>query len=168
MVVSLMELYLVRHGIAEETSAAGRDAERALTAEGRKKLTEVLGLARVAEVSPSLILSSPYRRAMETARIAAEVLGYHGEVISSKALTPDSDPDAAWQELRLHRAQEQVLAAGHEPLFSRLAAYLLGVPELIVDFKKGAVMRIDLEQFGARPRGVLRWMIVPKLARSSD
>ena len=34
-------------------------------------------------------------------------------------------------------------------------------------FKKGAVVRIDVDQFGIQPRGVLKWMLVPKLARYS-
>ncbi len=32
-----------------------------------------------------------------------------------------------------------MLLAGHEPQFSQLAAYLLAAPELVIDFKKGAL-----------------------------
>jgi len=46
---------------------------------------------------------------------------------------------------------------------SALAAYLLGAPSIYVDMKKGAIMRIDLESFGPQPRGILKWMLVPKL-----
>ena len=58
-----------------------------------------------------------------------------------------------------------VILAGHEPLMGYLAAYLLNAPSLQVDMKKSAMVRIDLATLGAAPRGVLRWMIVPKLAR---
>jgi phosphohistidine phosphatase len=72
--------------------------------------------------------------------------------------------EEVWDEIRIHKDANSVMLMGHEPQFSQLAAYLLGTPELIVDFKKGALIAIDLEQLGPRPRGVLRWMLVPKLA----
>jgi phosphohistidine phosphatase SixA len=64
----LVQIYLLRHGIAENSTP---DSDRALTPEGREKLRRVLARARDADVAPSLILSSPYRRALETAEIAA-------------------------------------------------------------------------------------------------
>ena len=42
MMVIPMEIYLLRHGIAEDRSATGRDADRRLTEEGRAKLRRVL------------------------------------------------------------------------------------------------------------------------------
>lgn len=159
-----MEIYLLRHGIAEDAPPGTADAERALTAEGKKKLREVLKVARAAEVRASLILTSPLRRAVETAELAADVLGYRGELIKTQALAPMVRPPEVWDEIRTYRGTDQLLMAGHEPQCSSLAAYLLGVPELTIDFKKGALIRIDMEQFGAKPRGVLKWMLVPKLA----
>jgi hypothetical protein len=47
----------------------------------------------------------------------------------------------------------------------KLVAYLLQSPSLLVDMKKSAMVRIDVESFGSVPRGVLRWMIVPKFIR---
>jgi phosphohistidine phosphatase len=159
-----MELYILRHGIAEESSASGRDEDRQLTAEGRRKLREVLRTAARAGLQPSLILSSPYARAMQTAQAAADLLGYEGEILKAAALVPEARSDDVWQEIRTHREERQVLLASHNPLCAGLAAYLLGSPQLYVDFKKGAILRVDLDQFGSAPRGVLRWMLVPKLA----
>jgi len=159
-----MELYLLRHGIAEDKSASGRDADRALTDEGRHKLHRVLKRAASAEVSPSLILSSPYKRAIETAEIAAEELGYKGDIQRVGSLTPDSSPPSVWSEIREHRNESAILLAGHEPLFSATVAFLLGSTEAMVDFRKAALMRIDIHSFGARPQGVLQWMLTPKLA----
>ena len=157
-----MEIYILRHGIAEEAPAGMRDADRALTAEGRKKLEPVLRRARTVNVAPAVILSSPYRRARETAAIAAEILRGHASVIETKAFTPDSSPEAAWDEIRAHKAEPQVMIVGHEPLLSAVYAYLLGSP-VEVDVKKGSLGRIDVERFSGPPRGVLRWLIYPKL-----
>lgn len=161
-----MQILLLRHGIAADRAPSGRDADRALTAEGAKKLRLVLAVARTGGAAPSLILSSPYRRAWETAEIAASVLGYTKEIVQCAALTPGGDPEAVWQELRGHRDEEQILLAGHEPLFSTLTAYLLDAPTLALDFKKGALVRVDTQSFGASPRCELRWMLTPRLCQA--
>lgn len=141
-----------------------RDADRDLTADGRRKLREVLERAAGAGVKPTLIMSSPLKRARETAEISAIVLGYKGEILTTGALEPMSDPESVWEEIRQHKDEAQLLLAGHEPLFSALTAYLLDSPSLRVDFKKGAMVRIDVEPQGRIPRGLLRWMITAKLA----
>jgi phosphohistidine phosphatase len=159
-----VQLYLLRHGIAEDGRPGMSDADRALTPEGFRKLRAVLKTARTGAVAPSLILSSPYRRALETAEVAAKELGYTGKILRTHALTPDSDPRRLWEELRVHRSEAAVLLAGHEPLFSTLTAFLLGAPSLLVDFKKGALVRVDIDSFGPQPRGVLKWMLTARLA----
>lgn len=159
-----MELYLLRHGIAEDRAATGRDADRRLIDEGRVKLRRVLERAHAAGVRPSLILSSPYRRALETAEIAAHELGYEGKLVRTPALTPESSPEGVWDVIREHRSEAAILLAGHEPLFSATVAHLLGSTRAMVHFRKGALARIDLESFGAAPAGVLQWMLTAKLA----
>ena len=159
-----MQIYLLRHGIAEDHAASGRDSDRALTADGRKKLREVLDAARRAGLEPDLILTSPYRRAIETAEIAAEALRYSGELIKIDELAPEADPHALWEELRAQRGIGQILVASHEPLMSRSAAFLLDSPSLAIDFKKAGILRIDMDRPSAAPRGVLKWFLTPKLA----
>ena len=160
-----MQLYLQRHGIAEDGRPGQPDSARALTSEGKKKLRGIFKLAREAAVEPSLIVTSPYRRAIETAELAAEALEYKGELVHSDALIPASRPEMAWDEVRTHKDQQQVMLIGHDPLFTQLTGYLLDCPTLQVDVKKGAIIRIGVDRFAARPRGILKWMLVGKLAK---
>jgi phosphohistidine phosphatase len=159
-----MELYLLRHGIAEDRAPSGRDPDRALTEEGRHKLRKVLKRAQQAGVEPSLIISSPYKRALETAEIAASELKYAGEILRSGTLTPDSSPPSVWSEIKEHRDEPSILLAGHEPLFGTTVAWLLGSTHQMVAFKKAALVRIDVHTFSAQPQGILQWMLTPKLA----
>lgn len=159
-----MELYLLRHGIAEERAPSGRDADRALTEEGKRKLRKVLKRAKKAGVMPTLILSSPLLRALETARIAAEDLEYKSEIVRSNALLPHSTPREVWAEIRAHRDEPSVLLAGHEPLFSQTTAYLVGSTRAMIDFRKGALLRIDFAAIGAEPRGLLQFLLIPKVS----
>lgn len=160
-----MEVYLLRHGSAEFASAGAQDSERLLTEEGRVEVRRVVAAAKLAHACPSVILSSPFRRAMESAQIAADLLDYKGELITSNALTPDASARGVWEEIRVYRDQQCVLLCGHEPLFSAAGAHLLGCPELRIDFPKAGLLRLDIENFGPEPRGVLRWMLAPALTR---
>lgn len=158
-----MEIYILRHGIAEEAHAGMRDADRALTGEGKTKLQPVLRRARAIDVQPPLILTSPYRRARETAEVAAEALRNASKLVNSKTLTPESSPEAVWDEIRNHKTNAQIMIVGHEPLLSSVYAYLLGAGSVQIDVKKGSLGRIDVDRFSGQPRGVLRWLIHPKL-----
>lgn len=159
-----MQIYLLRHGIADDPCPGQADAERALTPEGIKRLREILKRARTASVSPSVIVTSPYVRARQTAELAAEILGYEDELVPSPKLIPMASPAETWAELRTLRGESSVLLVGHEPHMGMMTGFLLGTPELRVDFKKGAMVRIDLPELGVQPRGVLKWMMAPKLA----
>ncbi len=161
-----MQIYLLRHGDAEDSSRIP-DNERSLTPEGRRKLGAVLLRARDAGAAPGLVLASPLRRAQETAELAAQILGAHTQVLGTDALLPDAAPAEVWNELRIHREQPQVLLASHEPLLSQTVAYLLGAPEAAIEMKKATLARVDVEQLDAAPKGVLRWLVPPPMAERS-
>ena len=156
-----MQIYLLRHGIAENAGPGMRDADRALTEEGREKLRRVLKRAKSAGVEPGVILSSPYRRALETAQVAAQVFGYGGKVVQTQALVPDAPPPNVWGEIRSRRDEAALLLASHEPLMSATLAFLLGSPGLLVDMKKAALARVDCDRFGPEPKCVLKWLLTP-------
>jgi len=158
-----MEIYILRHGIAEDAGPGGSDKDRALTQAGREKLSRVLERARAAGAAPSLILSSPYRRAVETARIAGQTLGCR-KTVETAALTPDGTPEEVWDEICAHSGEKALLLSGHQPLLGITVAFLLGTSALQVDLKKAALVAIDQESFSGEPHGVLMWMLTPRLA----
>lgn len=159
-----MEIYLLRHGIAEDAPPGMADADRALTTAGRHKLRRVLARARAAKVEPDVILSSPYRRALQTAEVAVEALGYRGKVVQTDSLMPDANPHDTWEEIRVRKTEASLLLSSHEPLMSSLLAFLLSTPALAVDFKKAALARVDCDRFGPEPHGTLKWMLTPATA----
>ena len=158
-----MRIYVLRHGIAEERRPGRPDAARKLTPEGKQKLSRVLERARQAVPPPGLILSSPLVRAVETAAIAAEVLGYRGDIVETDALLPASTPQQLWQEIQRRKDAESLLLSGHEPHLSASIAFLLGAPGILIDLKKGALVHLQVEP-GGNPRAVLQWMLTAKLA----
>jgi phosphohistidine phosphatase len=110
------------------------------------------------------MLSSPYKRAVETAEVAAEVLGYKGKILRTRVLAPDASPHDTWNEIRACKDETAILLASHEPLMSSLASFLLNSPALMVDMKKAALVRVDCAHAAAQPHCVLKWMLVPGVA----
>jgi phosphohistidine phosphatase len=154
-----MELYLLRHGIAEPRAASGDDADRALTAEGIHQLRAVIQQSCAAGLAPRAIVASPYLRAQQTARIAAEVAGYAGVIHSSLRLRPASAPAELWDEVCEWYPDSPLLLVAHEPLLSAAAAWLTGETRTVVEFRPATIARLDFPGLGRAPRGALRWKI---------
>ena len=158
-----MQIHLLRHGRAEDAVAGASDAIRKLTAAGRLEVQHALARARKAGVAPSVILSSPYVRAVESAEIAARTLDYSGTIVRTDALVPISAPRRVWDEIRSLHSESQVLVAGHEPLLGQLVAFLASAPTLQVVVRPATLVRIDVEHFGAEPHGIVHWVLPPAL-----
>ena len=159
-----MEIYILRHAIAEVAKPGQDDASRRLTAEGKQKLARILACARKAGVRPGVLLSSPYKRAVETAALAREELKLENPIIETDVLTPGERPEKVWDEIRLYKDAQQIMLAGHEPQLSSVVCFLIGAPGGRVEMKKGAIARVDVESIGIRPAGVLVWLLTAKLA----
>jgi len=158
-----MQVHLLRHGTAEDIQAGSSDFGRKLTAAGREEVRHAIECAR-GSITPTLILTSPFARAMETAEIVAAVVSYTGNIVRTEALVPNASPDLVWQEIRSRPDESQILLAGHEPLLSQLTAYLLNCPTLQIDMRKATVVRIDIDRFAGKPCGVLKWVLPPDIS----
>jgi phosphohistidine phosphatase len=158
-----IELYLVRHAIAEERGPAWPDdAKRPLTAKGMDRFREVVRGLRAAEFEVDVILTSPLVRARQTADLLASGLESKPAVQLAEALSPGVTPKALAIELaRARRAR--IACVGHEPDLGALAAHLVGASRRF-EFKKGGICRIDLD--GPAGPGRLVWFATPGLLRA--
>ncbi|HXR36012.1 MAG TPA: phosphohistidine phosphatase SixA [Candidatus Binataceae bacterium] len=180
-----MKLYLVRHAIAEErsapadtgrasaakgrpkASAVSNDAERALTAQGKAKMARTAQGLRKAKVRPELILTSPLRRARETAEIVAgELAGTKIEALDE--LAPGAEPSAVVAALRRYHSLRAIALVGHQPDLGYLASFLLaGSPNACnLNFKKGSVACLEGDLADDATSCSLLWLMPPKLLRS--
>ena len=162
-----MELYLVRHAIAEDSSSTGRDADRALTREGEAKMRRIAQGLRAIELRLDLILTSPYRRTAETADILAAVLGgVERRVVAELAAAGDTG--ALLAALRPYRQIEAVALVGHQPDLGHLASHIMtGSPDLCpLPFKKGGVACLEIPSPRGNLRGDLAWFMTPKQLRA--
>ena len=122
----MKKLYLIRHGEAE-SKRTRPDIDRNLDDIGRKEVALTAHEMLKKHINPSLILSSNAARAMETARIFAEVIGYKPADI---VIEPDiyyTDANTLLEVLhRQNDKYDSILLAGHNPSISQLADVLSG------------------------------------------
>ena len=166
-----MELFIVRHGIAQEREEFPSlcDEERALTDEGRTKTRQVARALKKLGCRPERIGTSPLRRADETARIIAKVICPEAEMEACDFLKPGGDPREAIRWLRNLDDPRPVgvMIVGHMPDVAELAGVLLvSRAEINIVFKKAGVCCISFEGQPAAGAGVLEWLMQPAQMQS--
>jgi phosphohistidine phosphatase len=162
-----MILYLIRHAIAEDRSAEGSDEDRALTPRGKARMLRASEGLRKLKVQPELILTSPLRRARETAEILAKALS-DAPVEPMAELAAGIDPGQAARALRAHARAKELALVGHQPGLGLLASLLLtgSATSLEIDLRKGGVVCIEAELSEGEAKSSLLWLATPKLLRS--
>jgi phosphohistidine phosphatase len=143
-------IWLLRHGDAERGSP---DAERPLTDKGRRQARAAGAALRELGVEIDACLTSPKKRAAETAVLACGPLG----------VEPQDEPKLAggrFDPVELAAGNgDEVLLVGHEPDFSNAVRDLTGAD---VDLKKGGLAAVD----GGELRVLVRPAEIKRIARS--
>ncbi len=164
-----LELYLVRHAVAAERGPLyPDDAGRPLTPEGIEKWRSCVAGLRQCGLVVDLVLTSPFARAFETAEILAAGLRPRPVLATVDALAPGQRFADLMAEVVGHveasRRTSRLALVGHEPDLGEVAARLLGARGAI-EFKKGAVCRIDVDRALPGGPGTLRWFMTPRVLR---
>jgi phosphohistidine phosphatase len=161
-----MLLLLIRHALAAERDSAKYpdDTLRPLVAKGRKVQARMaLQLARK-KLIPATILSSPWKRAWQTAGIVARGTGAGKKNrVPCSALAQDPNLLELAREIGPRGTDEIVALVGHEPWMSELAALLLAgsTSRPAINFPKSGIMGIPTESIGASS-GMLRFFLTPR------
>ncbi|NIO05485.1 MAG: phosphohistidine phosphatase SixA [Proteobacteria bacterium] len=158
-----MEIYLMQHGQAFSKEA---DPERSLSPEGEIQVAaSAEALARIG-VGFDLVVASPKKRALQTAEIVAERLGYPLEEIKiTETLQPTAPAAEALAFLKAYEDKGLILLAGHLPSLGEIASDLLSEgSKIAIRFEMGGVCRIDIDmaQGGS---GELKYYLTPDQLR---
>ncbi len=162
-----MRVYLVRHGIAEPHAVSG-DADRALTPKGKVRIAEEAKGLRKLKVNPEVVLTSPTRRALETATIIAEELGGIKLEQLSELAEGFSGPTEVLAALDRYENLKEIVLVGHQPSLGEMASFMLtgSMDACEIDFKKGGVICLGQISPLNPNRYILIWSMPPKVLRS--
>lgn len=117
-----MKLYLMQHAPA---CSAAENPEKPLSPAGIDQAKAAAAGVKRLGLSFDLIITSPKRRAQQTAALIAERIRYpYSDILSTGAASPMALPDELL-ELLAQEDAEQILVVGHLPHLATLAGRLL-------------------------------------------
>lgn len=123
----MMRITLVRHATAQDKGEALPDLERSLVKKGEKEATAVAGYLVSRHAAPDLMISSFANRAIETAHLFAKAFRYSRQrILLRDTFYGSSNAEDLVKEIRKQPDKyRSLMVFGHDPAFSRLAAYLV-------------------------------------------
>ena len=163
-----MDCILFRHGIAiAREDWKGEDHHRPLTEKGRARTRQAVEGLESLGFKPTLVLTSPFLRAHETAELLHHVLGVKQNLRICDEFIPEGPADKVFPLLANLPQDARVVCVGHEPLLSEMAALMLfGKPVTGLSFRKAGACLIHFGEGPQPGRGRLDWWMMPSQLRS--
>ncbi len=160
-----MVLYFLRHANAgERLTSPKKDAKRALDQEGIQQCGIVGRALTAMDVQVDLILTSPLKRATQTASLVGNELSFEGALKLEDALLPSASFADFRKMVEKYARQESIMLVGHNPNLSQFLGRIVCEDgcEADIDLKKGAVARVEL----GRNSATLNWCLTPRILRA--
>lgn len=160
-----MIVYFLRHASAGERKKDPiKDERRGLDANGIKQAGDIGRLLARLEVQVEAVLSSPLKRATQTAAVVANEIGHEGRLQLDAALRPESTISDFRDLLSRYSHLQSILVVGHRPNLRQFLGRLIGDAghPAEVELKKGAVAKVEV----LPQRSRLQWCLSPRIVRA--
>lgn len=159
-------IYVLRHGIAVNRGDVGYplDSDRPLTSKGIRRMRRVAAGMRRMGVEFDVTLTSPFRRALETAFVVGREYGAGESVQSTSALKPEVLPEEVVRALQENFAScRNLLLVGHEPQLSAFVSTLTsGSASARPLLKKGGLCKLQIEKLQPGKCATMLWLLTPR------
>lgn len=169
---------LLRHAKSDWGEAGLADFDRPLAKRGLADAPRIGQLLADFKATPDKMLSSPAKRAKQTARLVAKACGYNQSIDWRESFYGGNSDDLIEALRGLPDSAERAMLVGHNPTMEEtVAALLLGhesewsdnlpisIPTAgLVCLDLSVVTWADLEAGDA----VLRWFVIPKLIKAIE
>lgn len=163
-----MNIYLLRHASAgTRRTNPTLDAKRSLDKEGKRHCLLLGHVLSGMKVQFDTVVSSPLKRAVQTASLVGTETGFEQKIAFSDALGPDASFPAFEKMLNEYSDSEELLVVGHEPSISYLVGKLAAgggknARPANIRMRKGSIAKFSLE----RGKTELQWLIEPRSLRA--
>ena len=160
-----MIVYFLRHASAgKKMLSPHKDERRPLDEEGILQARYVGRMLANLDVQVEQIVSSPLKRALQTASLVANELAFEGSIHKEDALRPEATLEQFRTMISRYRKYDAIVVVGHNPSFTEFFSKTIsgGAGAAHVEFKKGGVARVSLNG----RTGTLQWMVPARIARS--
>jgi len=161
-----MVIYFLRHANAGQKhfSNPANDEKRSIDKVGEEQSHDVGRALAFIGATANVIISSPLTRAVQTAEIVAQEIGYEERLVLDDALRPEATFDQFKALINRHKDKAAIMVVGHDPSMTEFVNRVLsgGGPLAAVEMKKGGMAKVEKE---LRRPAVLRWLMTPKVVQ---
>lgn len=165
-----MDLFILRHGEASKRLPTSSDFDRPLTITGKKEVKDIAKSLRDFGVKINFIITSPLKRAHQTASIVATVFNRKNNIEDWDELKPEGNSIELYRKLSQRFKQvSSILIVGHEPFLSSLISNVISEDKRLdthgghVVLKKSGLAKVRITSSSDQKlHGELRWLLTPK------
>ncbi len=160
-----MFLYFLRHASAGQSLlSAKKDEKRGLDKDGIEQCGYIGRALAALGVQVEIIVSSPLKRAAQTASLVGNEMGHEGKLVMENGLRPQANFSEFQKMLEKYSGQDSILLVGHNPNLREFLGRIISESgcEAVVDLKKGAVAKVEMR----RNSGSLSWLVTPRILRA--
>jgi phosphohistidine phosphatase len=161
-----MFVYFLRHASAGQRllGSAKKDEKRALDKDGIEQCGYIGRALAALGVQVETIVSSPLKRATQTAALVGNEMGHEGKLVTDTALRPEAGFPDFQKMLEKYARQDSILLVGHNPNLREFLGRVISDSggEAVIELKKGAVAKVEMR----RNAGSLSWCITPRILRT--
>ncbi len=160
-----MIIYFLRHASAGKSLLnPKKDERRPLDEEGILQSRYVGRMLANLDVQVDQIITSPLKRARQTASLVANELAFESALQADDALRPDAELEQFQSMLARYRKYDAIMVVGHNPSLTEFLSKSISAGTAVaqIDFKKGAVAKVEMNG----RTGTLDWLVTPKIART--
>ncbi len=164
-----MDLFILRHGEAGQRSSQTSDRIRPLTTAGKAEILEIAKALKIIGLKFDLVVTSPLKRAYDTAMIVADIFSIGNRLEVWNELAPEGQRAEVYRKISKLREEYAVLIVGHQPLLGEIVNDMIhkgkSSPCNLI-LKKGGIVRIRLLSKSNVPIGELKWLLSPRILKN--
>jgi len=168
-----LDLYLLRHGDAGKrmaVAAGGNTGDVPLTIVGREEIAIIARSVKALNLRFSAIVTSPLKRAVQTAKIIAKVLAIENRISVWNDLVPEGNRSKLYNKLNQYTRDSSVLMIGHEPYLSNIMYDMIFQKNRVnqlgrISLKKAGLAKIRVISLTPNISGELRWLLTPRILK---
>ena len=155
-----MNIYLIRHGEAELTSANKPHEERALTSEGIEILQTSVNFWKNFIPKLDIILTSPLKRAKQSAQIIHKVFNTEFDVVEEIALLNGGLTEDLISISR-SLSMNDVAMVGHQPDIGSHLASMIGTNTSNFRIQPASIAKVSFKEKAKIGNGVCEFLFPP-------
>jgi phosphohistidine phosphatase len=168
-----LDLYLLRHGDAGKrmaVAAGGNTGDVPLTIVGREEIAIIARSVKALNLRFSAIVTSPLKRAVQTAKIIAKVLAIEDRISIWNDLVPEGNRSKLYNRLNQYTRESSILMIGHEPYLSNIMYDMIFQKNRVnqlgrINLKKAGLAKIRVISLTPNISGELRWLLTPRILK---